>query len=30
LIVTIDGHTETHSVFLSHGIAADSREVAFR
>jgi hypothetical protein len=30
LIVSIDGHTETHSVFLSHGIAADSREVAFR
>jgi hypothetical protein len=29
LIITIDGHTETHPVFLCHGIAADSREVTF-
>ena len=29
LIVTVDGLTETHPVFLSHGITADCREVAF-
>jgi len=29
LVVTIDDQTETHPVFLCHGISADSREVTF-
>jgi hypothetical protein len=29
LIISGDYHTETHHVFLCHGISADSREVAF-
>ncbi len=29
LMITVDGRTETHRVFLYHGISADSREVAF-
>jgi hypothetical protein len=29
LTISIDDHTETHNVFHCHGIAADSREVAF-
>ena len=29
LIISIDGQTETHDVFLCHGISADSPVVAF-
>ena len=29
LVVSVDDHTETHDVFLCHGISATSRKVIF-